>query len=250
MVDYFDQKERDDMLEPIAEGLWHDQFDLIVPPGLHMRGRMVVARLGDGRLWVWSPIPLSDALARQLEGLGEVGHIVAPNALHHLHFAKAAERFPQARRWIVPTLATKRPALAGAEQLGDAPPAAWAEDFDQHRVAGAPKLDEVVFFHRASETLVVTDLVFNVLEYRGWLSGLVFRMVGAHKRLAQSRAMHMLVRDRAAAAASARVILGWGFTRVVMAHGEIVEHDARARMTEALRWMLGGAPAIAAARTS
>lgn len=238
------------MLEPIHEGLWHDQFDLFVPPGLHMRGRMVVARLGDGRLWVWSPIPLSDALARQLEGLGEVAHVVAPNALHHLHFAAAAQRFPRAQGWISPALVRKRPDLAGCERLGDAPPAAWAADLDQHLVAGVPKLDEVVFFHRASKTLLVTDLVFNVLEYRGWLSGLVFRMVGAHKRLAQSRALRMMVRDRAAAAASARTILGWGFERVVMAHGEIVEHDARARMTEALRWMLGGAPAIAAARAS
>jgi hypothetical protein len=86
-----------------------------------------------------------------------------------------------------------------------------------------------------------------VLEYRGWISGLVFRMVGAHRRLAQSRLLRLLVRDRAAAAASARRILAWDFERVVMAHGEIVDRDARARMTEALRWMLGGAPAIAAA---
>ncbi len=235
------------MLTPITEGLWHDQFDLIIPPRLHMRGRMVVARLADGRLWVWSPIPMSDALAQQLEALGPVGHVVAPNALHHLHFAGAVARFPRAERWIAPALATKRPDLEGCQPLGDAPPAAWAADFDQHRVAGAPKLDEVVFFHRASRSLVVTDLVFNVQQVQGWVTGLVLRMVGAHKRLAQSRAMRMLVRDRAAAAASARTILGWGFERIVMAHGEIVEHDARARMTEALRWMLGGAPAIAAA---
>jgi Domain of unknown function (DUF4336) len=236
------------MLEPITEGLWQDQFDLFVPPGVHMRGRMVVARLSDGRLWVWSPIPIDDALARQIDGLGEVVCLVAPNALHHLQFAAAAERWPAAKRWIAPALVKKRPELAGCEPLGDTPPAAWAADFDQHRIAGAPKLDEVVFFHRASKTLIVTDLVFNVLEYRGWISGLVFRVVGAHKRLAQSRAMRFLVRDRVAAAASARRLLAWDFERVVMAHGEIVENDAHARMTEALRWMLGGAPAIAAAR--
>lgn len=238
------------MLEPIAEGLWHDQFDLFVPPGLHMRGRMVVARLSDGRLWIWSPIPIDDALAREIRALGEVGHVVAPNALHHLHFAAAVERFPGAQRWIAPALVRKRPDLAGCRSLEDAPSSAWAAELEPLRVAGAPKLDEVVFFHRASKSLLVTDLVFNVLEYRGWLSGLVFRMVGAHKRLAQSRAMRMLVRDRVAAAASARRILAWDFERVIMAHGEIVDRDARARMTEALRWMLAGAPAIAAAPAS
>lgn len=235
------------MLEPIVEGLWHDQFDLVVPPGLHMRGRMVVARLADGRLWIWSPIPIDAELARRIEALGEVGHIVAPNALHHLHFAAAAARFPRAERWIAPALVRKRPDLASCRTLADAPPAAWAADLDQLRVEGEPKLDEVVFLHRASKTLIVTDLVFNVLEYRGWFSGLVFRMVGAHRRLAQSRAMRMLVRDRAAAAASVRRILAWDFERIVMAHGEIVDHDARPRLSEALRWMLGGTPALAAA---
>ncbi len=234
------------MLEPIADGLWQDQFDLFIPPRVHFRGRMVVARLADGGLWLWSPIPIDDALAAQITALGEVACVVAPNALHHLHFTAALERFGGARGWIVPKLATKRPALAGHQPLGDTPPAAWAADFDQHRIAGAPGLDEVVFFHRASKSLLVTDLVFNILEYRGWISGLVFRMAGVHKRLAQSRLLRTLTKDRAAAAASAQRILAWDFERVIMAHGEIIEEDARARMTEALGWMLGGAPAIAA----
>lgn len=236
------------MLEPIAEGLWHDQFDLFIPGRVHFRGRMVVARLSDGRLWVWSPIPLDDGLAAQIAGLGEVACVVAPNALHHLHFAAAMERLGGARGWIAPALASKRPALAHHEPLGSTPPAAWSTDLDQHRIAGAPALDETVFLHRASKSLIVTDLVFNILEYRGWISGLVFRMAGTHKRLAQSRLLRMMVRDRVAAAASARRILAWDFERVIMAHGEIIETDARARMTEALHWMLAGAPAIAAAR--
>lgn len=235
------------MLEPIVEGLWQDQFDLFIPLRVHFRGRMVVARLHDGRLWVWSPIPIDDARAEQITALGEVAWVVAPNALHHLHFAAALERFGGAQGWISPALASKRPALAGHERLGDTPPAAWAADLEQHRIAGAPMLDEIVFFHRPSKSLLVTDLVFNILEYQGWVSGLVFRMVGAHKRLAQSRLLRTMVKDRAAAAASARRILAWDFERVIMAHGELVEHDAHARMTEALRWMLGGAPAIEAA---
>ena len=233
------------MLEPIAPGLWHDQFDLYIPVRVHFRGRMVVARLGDGRLWVHSPIPIDDALAEQLADLGEVGHLVAPNAFHHLHFAAAAARYPQARRWVTPGLARKRPRLEHDEQLGDQPPAAWADDFDQHRVGGMPKVDEAVFLHRASRSLVITDLAFNILDYRGLMAGLVFRLAGTHKRFGQSRLLRSLVRDREAAAASARHILGWEFDRVVMAHGEIIEQDAHARMTEVLGWMLDGAVARA-----
>lgn len=228
------------MLEPIAPGLWHDQFDLYIPPRVHFRGRMVVARLGDGRLWVHSPIPIDDALARQLAELGEVGHLVAPNAFHYLHFAAAAQRYPEARRWIAPALASKRPQLAYDEQLGDRAPAAWAAELEQLVVGGMPKVDEVVFLHRASKTLVITDLAFNIQEYRGLMAGLVFRLAGTHKRFGQSRLLRSLVRDRQQAAQAAQRILDWDFERVVMAHGEIIEHDAHARMSEVLGWMLAG----------
>ncbi len=233
------------MLESIAPGLWHDHFDLFMPLRVHFRGRMVVARLADGRLWVHSPIPIDDDLARQLRELGEVAYLVAPNSFHHLHFGAAAERFAGARRFIAPALANKRPELEHDELLATDPPAAWAEDFDQHLVGGMPKLDEVVFFHRSSKTLIVTDLVFNILDYRGLMSGLVFRLAGTHKRFGQSRLLRSMVSDREAAAASARHILGWDFERVVMSHGEIVEQDAHARMSEVLGWMLEGARAKA-----
>lgn len=234
------------MLEALADDLWHDQFDLFIPPRVHFRGRMVVARLGSGGLWVWSPIPIDDALAEQISALGPVEHIVAPNSFHHLHFAAAAERWPDARRWVSPALVPKKPDLEHDDRLGDEPPAAWADVLDQHVVGGAPKLDEVVFFHRPTKTLVLCDLVFNILEYRGWLSGLVFRMAGTHKRLGQSRLLRSMVRDRQAAAASARRILEWDFERVVMAHGEVIEEGAHEALEGALGWMLeGGAVARA-----
>jgi hypothetical protein len=46
--------------------------------------RMVLARLHDGTLWVWSPVALDDALADEIDRLGPVGHLVSPNKLHHL----------------------------------------------------------------------------------------------------------------------------------------------------------------------
>ncbi len=230
------------MLESITEGLWHDQFDLIAPLGVHFRGRMVVARLPDGTLWVHSPIPIDDALAEQLAELGPVAHLVSPNAFHHVHFEAAATRYGDAQRWITPALARKRPQLEHDQLLGDEAPPAWADCLDQLPIGGMPKVDEVTFFHRASGTVILTDLVFNILEYRGWMSGLVFRMAGTHKRFAQSRLLRSMVRDREAAGRAARRLLAWDVRRVVMAHGEIIEQDARERLTEALGWMLEGAP--------
>lgn len=46
--------------------------------------RMAAAHHSDGNVWVWSPIALTDELARAIEDIGPVRHLVSPNKLHHL----------------------------------------------------------------------------------------------------------------------------------------------------------------------
>ncbi len=109
-----------------------------------------------------------------------------------------------------------------------------------------PGLDEHVFFHPASRTLVVTDLVFNVHACPGFMP-LLLRLVGAWKRVAQSRVWRFATKDRAAAAASIAEVLAWDFDRLVMAHGEVIESGARAELGEALHWLRSGAPRLLSA---
>ena len=40
---------------------------------------MTVVRLPNSELWVHSPIPLTDALAGEVQQLGRVAHLIAPN---------------------------------------------------------------------------------------------------------------------------------------------------------------------------
>jgi hypothetical protein len=56
--------------------------------------------------------------------------------------------------------------------------------------------------------------------------------------LAQSRALRLVTRDREAARASLEQVLALDFTRLVMAHGEVVDVDAKARLRGALHYML------------
>ena len=50
-----------------------------------------------------------------------------------------------------------------------------------------PKIQEWVFFHHVSQTLIVTDLVFNLRETRGWNTSICLTMFGTRGRFAQSR---------------------------------------------------------------
>ncbi len=232
-------------LEPLAEGLWGTEHDHFMNGVVHFRGRMTVVRLESGGLLLHSVVPIDDALAAELATLGPVEHIVAPNLLHHTHLAPAIERYPNATVWGVRGLAEKRSDVRFEKTLGDTAPT-WAGEFTPHQIAGIPWATETVFFHKATNSLVVTDLVFNVHDVQGWISPWVFRMAGAYRRFAQSRLLRRAIKDASAASSSVEEMLQWPIERVIMAHGRVVDRNAKAQLVEALEPMMQR-PALASA---
>jgi hypothetical protein len=109
---------------------------------------------------------------------------------------------------------------------------------------GAPGVDEYAFFHRATGTLVVTDLVFNVVHPHGFWAHLILWITGCHGRLAATRSWRFLVKDRAALGRSLQRLLELPLRTLVMAHGEIVQDDAQERLRQALRHWLPAAPRL------
>lgn len=230
-------------LRRITEGVHALETRIPLAPGFELPLRSTLLSLRSGGLAIVSPVPLDDALAARVEALGPVEHLVAPNLLHHAFIEAAAARWPRAKVHAPPGLERKRPGLRVDHHLPGALPA----ELEVVPLEGAPALSETAILHRASRTLVVTDLVFHVLEPRGFLTPLILFLVGARGRLAQSRALRFMTRDRAAAAASAGRIVALDFERLVMAHGVIVEENARTRLEAALAWMLS-APSSATQR--
>jgi glyoxylase-like metal-dependent hydrolase (beta-lactamase superfamily II) len=227
-------------LTAIAADLWSHLHRQRLPGGAVMQTRMNVVRLGDGALLVHSPTPVDDVLAAEIAALGSVACIVAPNCYHHLHVTPFLTRFPGAKVYGAPGLAQKRPDLTLAGTLDDGAAVPWAGVLDQISLAGAPKLNEVVFLHRASRSLLVTDLLFNVTTPDNWLTGLVLRLMGTYKRLGPSRLLRWrLTKDRPALKASVERMLAWDFVRVIPGHGEVFESpEARERTRASLGWIL------------
>ena len=225
------------MESTLADGVW--TFAPSQPvAGMILPLRMTVIRLVDGSLWLHSPTPLTDADAAEIDALGPVAHIVAPSKLHHMFAGDASRRWPQATLWVAPGLVAKRPDLAPHQLLSsDAP---WAAEITVEPIAGAAAFDEHVFFHRATGTLVVTDLLFNVHTPLNALTPWILRLTGTWDRLAQSRVWWFAIRDRAAAAQSARRILGWPIQRMVPCHGDVLTEDTHRKVSEALTWMAAG----------
>ena len=100
-------------LEPLDTGLWHATH-AFKANGLPITTRMTVVRLPGRKLLIHSPIPMppGSALLRQVQDLGSVAFIVAPNNMHHLFLAPCAAAFPGAVVYGPRGLAHKRPDLA------------------------------------------------------------------------------------------------------------------------------------------
>lgn len=228
-------------LTPIANNLWSTPGVARMPGGIVFPCRMLIVRLSDGRLWLHSPVELSDAVVDAINDLGEVAFLVAPNKMHHLFLKDAMARFPNAEVYGAPGLADKRDDLRFDATIPASTPEAWRSDLDLMAIDGLPDLNEVVFLHKPSRTLIVTDLIFNMKTPHNWQTWLVHTLAGVRGRFAQSRLLRVMTRDRQAAGDSvARLLSQWEFERVVVAHGDVVEESAQAQVRDALSWMLGG----------
>ncbi|MEZ4472571.1 MAG: DUF4336 domain-containing protein [bacterium] len=206
----------------------------VLPGRFRLPVRMTILALAPGHVALVSPIPLTPEVEALVARHGEVDFLIAPSLFHHLYLGAAAARYPKARVLAPAGLRKKRPELRIDATLEEGLPAALAAHVDVVKVAGAPIADEHVFFHGATRTLVVTDLVFHVERPRGLVTGLILRLVGCHGRLGHSRSWSLFIKDKAAAAASLQAILAWPFEHLVVAHGTPVEGDAHARLSQAL----------------
>ena len=224
-------------LRQLDDGIW------VADAPMHFCGvavgtRMTVVRLSDGKLWLHSPIEATGELAATVKALGDVAFLVAPNRFHHVFVDGWQTLCPDARTFAAPGLDRKRPDLAIDEVLGDEPPDDWAETLDQVRVRGMPMISEVVFFHRSSATLLLTDLAFNFQPDAPMLTRWVLRVIGRVGTLAPTLLEKMLTRDRSALAASLEDVLAMPFERVVVTHGDIVEQGGREQLVAGYDWAL------------
>jgi hypothetical protein len=63
---------------------------------------MIVVKLGDGSLWINSPVEASEATFAEIAALGWVRYLVAPTSLHVWRLVSAHCRFPDAELWGPP----------------------------------------------------------------------------------------------------------------------------------------------------
>lgn len=207
--------------------------------GMEIGARMTVIRLPGPRLFLHSPVAAVPELVREVQALGPVAYLVAPNRFHHLFVAEWHRACPEASVYVAKGVEKKRPDLKVIATLSNEPESGWAGTIDQVLLSGFPLANEVVFFHRPSSTLVASDLAFNIGPNSAPLTRLAFRLGGAYGRLSPTLLERLFIRDRSAFARSLTRILDWPFERVVVAHGGVSESGGREELARGYSWVVG-----------
>lgn len=200
--------------------------------GAELGIRMTLVRTSKDELWLHSPVRFGENLAAQIATLGTVRHIVSPNKMHRLFLPEWIAAFPQAVHYVPMGMTLHAPGGKLPTTLSQSPPKEWQRQFEQIEVQGIPELNEVVFFHPATRTLILTDLCFNIREGGLW-TRLFFTLNGAWERFTPTRIFQRFIQDHAAFRASIDQILRWDFDRIIVSHGEIIERDGKARFRTA-----------------
>jgi hypothetical protein len=202
---------------------------------------MTLLRWSGDRLLVHSPTPLTAELQRQVDSLGTVTALVAPNRLHYWWLPEWHAAYPNAEVWLAPRVREQSKGRIdfAAHELRGTEGYPWDEDIATLPIVG-DYLTEVEFFHRSSRTLVLTDLVEN-FEPEKLRPGmrLLARLGAALAPDGQTpRDLRlMLARHRETTQEAKATLLGWRPERVVLAHGRWFREDGTAELARALRWL-------------
>ncbi|MBT8145839.1 MAG: DUF4336 domain-containing protein [Gammaproteobacteria bacterium] len=227
------------LLQEFAPSLYTVDGPTVSFYGFPYPTRMAVVVLGNGDLWVWSPVALNEELVDEVQSLGPVRHIVSPNKIHHIFLSQWAQQWPDARLYSPPGLSRRKPALKFDAELVDEPDPAWEADIDQVIFHGSVAMEEVVFFHRSSSTAIFCDLIQRHPESQmTGLKGMLMKLdglVGNNGSTPREWRLSFLNRSRARMAREK--VMQWQAQRLLIAHGKCEQSNASETIRSALAWM-------------
>jgi len=231
-------------LKPVVDDVWVADGGWIKFYGIPFPTRMTVIRLANGSIWVHSPIADQNGLADAVTDLGPVRHLIAPNWIHYGWLPDWQSRFPEATTWgspgVVDRAAGRGVNLAIDTVLADIAPPDWSDQIDQ-RLADSGYHRELVFFHRVSRTLILTDLIenFEPKNMPWWTLPLLKlgRVCHPGGRMPPDMAASFRLKGRHLSKL-VETMIAWGPERVILAHGRWYEGDGTAELRRAFRGVL------------
>lgn len=234
-------------LSRVTDDIWIVDDTPISAAGLQLPVRMTVVRLSSGDLVLHSPVRYSPALRDQLQRLGPIRYLLAPNIAHWIFLSDWQRELPDAKTFAARGLSARKQVRAAGiridRELGDLTPDEWTADVETVAV-NAPMFSEVELFDKRSRTLILTDVVQNLDP--GDLSApneAAANLLGIAKPDGKAPVyLRLLLRlgGRSVQAAAERLV-SLAPERVIFAHGDWFQSAGTERLRRSLRWLLPNA---------
>jgi len=235
-------------LKPVTDDVWIVDGPLIEfgPPLLRMPfpTRMTVVRIGR-ELFIHSPTPLTAGLKAEFAAIGEPAWIIGPNRIHYWWIPEWCEAYPDAAAYLAPRIMEQAgdrldQVVYRCRSLDNRSGYPWDGAIDTLPVQGS-YMSEIVFFHRPSRTLVLTDMIENFEPQKLGLFARVLTWLGGaqHPDGKMPRDMRLTYRARAAELRVAiDTMIGWNPARIILARGRWYERGGTDELRRAFRWLV------------
>jgi len=205
--------------------------------------RGTVIKLKSNDLFVFNPVNAEqdgEAIKRKLDEIGKVKWIVCPDLKHNLFAKKYKEWYPDAQVIGMEGLPEKKKDLHFDIVYGqnfNTQKWGFEDEIDSAYFSGFVNKD-VAYFHRASKTLVVADLLWNLPANEAYSmtntspkSGIFSRFANNVMNPYSSWQRGFLkfagMKDKDAMKRDVQKVLSWDFERILMCHGDPIEKDAK-----------------------
>src|SRR4051812_17970761 len=213
-------------LAQAADDVWIVNDKPIQAAGLRLPVRMTFLRLPNGALLLHSPVRYSLSVRAELERIGPIKYLLAPNVAHWMFLSEWQKAVPEAVTFAVPGLARRKQVQAAGiridRELSDDNPGEWADDIETVLLR-APLFCEAEVCDKRSRTLILTDVVQNLDPEALWYPARVIaRLLGISKPDGKAPVyLRLIIRlgGRPVQAAAQRLI-SFAPQRVIFAHGE------------------------------
>lgn len=208
--------------------------------GVRLRARSTVVRLEDGALLVHSPPEPTEAFCAALRALGELRWIVVPNCFHHLGAPATAARFASAKVVGPPSAPAHNAKLQLHLGLTDDAFLGAVKELEAIPLEGCPFLDETVFFHRPTGSLIGADLVLSAGPRDHWTWRWAARLTGCYENVRPPPDVRKKTKPSEAAARSIDRMAALPLKRLLVAHADTIEERPSEQLLDAWRFVRVG----------
>jgi len=227
-------------LKEIDKNIWIYDGSTVNFYGIPYSTRMTIILLSSGNLWIHSPEKLNEELKEELDNLGKVEYLISPNKLHHLFMPEWITAYPNAKCYASPGLIEKRRDINFKKELSHMPEKEWTDEIKQTIFQGSPAMEEVVFFHIRSKTLILTDLIenFNPAVFNWWQKPIAWLagILSPNGKTPIDWRISFLF-GKAKARIALVTMLGWRPNNIILSHGECVIENGLEFLNKSFRWL-------------